>query len=162
MRIEVLSSILYPIPNIQEVLMRATLFPSYRIGLGVWLTGLFCSLLLIGTAFAQTGSSTVNGTVEDAQKQAISGAKVSLKNDSKNFNREATTAADGSFLFTVVPPGVYNIEVEALGFKKVIKTDVQALVDNRVTLNLTLEVGQVTEVVSVSASSVENIINTQD
>jgi hypothetical protein len=126
------------------------------------LAGLFCSLLLIGTAFAQTGSSTVNGTVEDTQKQAISGATVVLKNESRNFSRVTTTSADGSFLFTVVPPGAYNIEVEAAGFKKAVQTDVQALVDNRVTLSVTLEVGQVSEVVSVSASTAENIINTQD
>jgi hypothetical protein len=142
--------------------MRANLFSTQRTSLGAWLAGLFCSLLLVGTAFAQTGSSTVNGTVEDTQKQAISGATVTLKNESRNFSRVTTTAADGSFLFTVVPPGAYNLEVEAPGFKKAIKTEVQALVDNRVTLSVTLEVGQVSEVVSVSASSAENIINTQD
>jgi hypothetical protein len=117
---------------------------------------------LIGTAFAQTGSSTVNGTVEDTQKQAISGATVTLKNEGRNISRVTTTAADGSFLFTVVPPGAYNIEVEAPGFKKAVQSDVQALVDNRVTLSLTLEVGQVSDVVSISASTAENIINTQD
>jgi Carboxypeptidase regulatory-like domain len=142
--------------------MRANLFSTKTTSLGNWLAGLFCSLLLIGTAFAQTGSSTVNGTVEDIQKQAISGATVILKNESRNFSRVTTTAADGSFLFTVVPPGAYNIEVEPPGFKKAVQTDVQALVDNRVSLSVTLEVGQVSEVVSVSASTAENIINTQD
>src|SRR5262245_46727979 len=142
--------------------MRANLFSTKTTSLGAWLAGLFCSLILIGTAFAQTGSSTVNGTVEDTQKQAISGATVILKNESRNFSRATTTAADGSFLFTVVPPGAYNIEVEAPGFKKAVQTEVQALVDNRVTLSVTLEVGQVSEVVSVSASTAENIINTQD
>ena len=142
--------------------MRANLFSTQRTNLGVWLAGLVCSLLLTGTAFAQTGSSTVNGTVLDTQKQSISGATVILKNESRNFSRVTTTAADGSFLFTVVPPGSYNLEVEAPGFKKAVQTEVQALVDNRVTLSVTLEVGQVSEVVSVSASTAENIINTQD
>src|SRR5262245_5132572 len=116
--------------------MRANLFSTQRTSLGVWLAGLVCSLLLTGSAFAQTGSSTVNGTVEDIQKQAISGATVSLKNESRNFSRVTTTAADGSFLFTVVPPGAYNLEVEAPGFKKAIRSEVQALVDNRVTLSV--------------------------
>src|SRR5262249_12150940 len=142
--------------------MRMNLFPPRRTSLVAWLMALICSLLLIGSAFAQTGSSTVNGTVEDPQKQAISGATVALKNEGKNFNRVTTTAADGSFLFNIVPPGAYKLEVEAPGFKKAIQTDVQALVDNRVTLSVTLEVGQVSEVVSVSASTAENIINTQD
>ncbi|HKQ73355.1 MAG TPA: TonB-dependent receptor [Blastocatellia bacterium] len=142
--------------------MRANLFSPQRTSPGGWLAGLLCSLLLIGSAYAQTGSSTVNGTVEDTQKQAISGATVTLKNDSRNFSRVTTTGADGAFLFTVVPPGAYSIEVEAPGFKKAVQTDVQALVDNRVTVGVTLEVGQVSEVVSVSASTAENILNTQD
>jgi hypothetical protein len=123
---------------------------------------MLCSVFLFGSAFAQTGSSTVGGSVEDSQKKAISGATVTLKNESKNFSRQTTTATDGSFLFTVIPPGSYSLEVEAPGFKKSVQTDVQALVDNRVALSVTLEVGQVSEVVSVSASTSENIINTQD
>ena len=142
--------------------MRANLFSPQRTSSGAWLAGLLCSLLLIGSAYAQTGSSTINGTVEDTQKQAISGATVTLKNESRNFSRVTTTGADGAFLFTVVPPGAYSLEVEAPGFKKAVQTDVQALVDNRVTVGVTLEVGQVSEVVSVSASTAENILNTQD
>lgn len=127
----------------------------------------FASLLVLlvasfGMAVAQTGSSTVGGAVQDAQGAAVSGAKVTLKNPGKNFSREATSDAAGNFVFTVVPPDTYVIEVEANGFKKNILSDVKALVDNRVTVTISMEIGQVTEVVNVSASAAENIINTQD
>lgn len=122
-------------------------------------------LLLVasfGFAVAQTGSSTVGGTVQDAQGAAISGAKVTLKNPNKNFSRETTSDAAGSFVFNVVPPDTYVIEVQSNNFKKNVVSDVKALTDNRVTVSITLEIGQVTEVVNVSASAAENIINTQD
>lgn len=127
-----------------------------------WLVLLLLSIITSVAANGQTGSSTVGGTVEDPQKRAISGATITLKNVERNINRTTTSDSSGSFLFTIVPPGVYNLEVEAPSFKKGILTDVQALVDNRVTVTITLEVGAVSEVVNVSASTTENIINTQD
>src|SRR5262245_31411002 len=91
------------------------------------------SVASFGFAAAQTGSSTVGGTVQDTQGNAVSGAKVALKSAERNFNRETTSDAAGGFLFTVVPPGSYVVEVEAAGFKKNVISDVKALVDNRVT-----------------------------
>jgi hypothetical protein len=123
---------------------------------------LLLSLLTASSISAQTGSSMVSGSVLDNQGQAIVGARVTLKNEGKNFTRAVTTDDSGSFTFTIVPPDTYSLEVEATGFKKSVLTEVAALVDNKISLNVELEVGAVTEVVSVSASSVENIINTQD
>ena len=123
-----------------------------------------CSLAIFfsASALAQTGSSTVSGTVTDASQAAIPGATVTLKSEARGFTRTTTADAGGNFAFNVIPPGAYVIEVEAKGFKKGVLTEVQALVDNRVTVSVTLEAGQVTESVTVSASAVENIVNTQD
>ena len=123
---------------------------------------LLLSVAFFGFAAAQTGTSTVGGTVQDGPGAAISGAKITLKNVAKNFSRETTSDSAGNFAFTVVPPDTYVIEVEANGFKKNVISEVKALTDNRVTVSITLEIGQVTEVVNVSASAAENIINTQD
>ncbi len=123
---------------------------------------LFLSVASFGFAAAQTGTSTVGGTVQDGPGAAISGAKITLKNAAKNFSRETTSDSAGNFAFTVVPPDTYVIEVEANGFKKNVISEVKALTDNRVTVSITLEIGQVTEVVNVSASAAENIVNTQD
>jgi hypothetical protein len=119
-------------------------------------------LLASHTVSGQTGSSVVTGTVVDAQGQAVAGATVALRNQSKNFNRTLTSDAEGRFIFNTVPPDNYSIEVEAKGFKKGVLTEVAALVDNRVSVNVTLEVGDVNEVVTVTASGIENLVNTQD
>ena len=123
---------------------------------------MFLMVASFGFAAAQTGSSTVGGTVQDAQGAAVSGAKITLKNSGKNFSRVVTSDAAGGFSFNVVPPDTYVIEVEANGFKKNVLSDVKALVDNRVSVTISLEIGQVSEVVNVSASAAENIVNTQD
>jgi hypothetical protein len=141
--------------------MRANLFPSQRTGLGVWLAGLFCSLLLTGSNYAQTGTSTLRGSVTDSQGKVIAGGTVTIKNEARNFTRTTTTDSDGAYIFTAVPPNTYTLEVEANGFKKFISTDVKALVDTPSSLDVRLEVGSVTEVVTVTSSNVLTV-NTQD
>src|SRR5215217_2220990 len=87
-------------------------------------------LLSIGsmTAFGQTGTSSVRGTVVDPQKQVVSGATVTITNTETNATRTQQTSESGVFVFELVPPGPYRVQVEAPGFKKAIVTNVQALV----------------------------------
>ncbi|MDQ3012364.1 MAG: TonB-dependent receptor, partial [Acidobacteriota bacterium] len=127
---------------------------------------LLASLIILlvasfGVARAQTGTATVRGTVADAQGQAVAGATVTIKNDEKNFTRTATTSGNGSYTFVAIPPDTYVLTVEAQGFKKSVSTDVKALVDTPSTFDLALEVGAITEVVTVSSGS-EVTLNTQD
>ena len=141
--------------------MRANFLTPHRTSLGAWLAGLLCSLLLIGIAYAQTGTSTLRGSVSDSQGQAVAGASVKLKNEARNFNRITTTDSNGAYTFTAIPPDVYVLEVEAKGFKKSVSTDVKALVDTPSTFDITLEVGSITEVVTVSSAG-DLTVNTQD
>jgi Carboxypeptidase regulatory-like domain len=141
--------------------MRANLFSTQRTSLGAWLAGLFCSLLLAGSNYAQTGTSTLRGSVSDSQGQAVAGATITLKNEARNFSRTATTDSSGAYTFTAVPPNVYALEVEAKGFKKYVSTNVKALVDTPSTLDIRLEVGAITEVVTVTSASAITV-NTQD
>ena len=139
-----------------------TILSTYVRRVGAFLSVCSLAIFFSASALAQTGSSTLSGTVTDSSQAAVSGATVMLKNDARGFTRTTTADSGGNFSFNVVPPGAYVIEVEAKGFKKGVLTEVQALVDNRVTVSVTLEAGQVTESVTVSASAVENIVNTQD
>jgi hypothetical protein len=118
-------------------------------------------LLFVGSAYAQTGTSTVRGSVSDSQGQAVAGATVTLKNDARNFSRVTTTDSNGAYIFTAIPPNVYALEVEAKGFKKSVSTDVKALVDTPSTFDVRLEVGAITEVVTVSSAG-DLTVNTQD
>jgi len=141
--------------------MRASLFPPNKTGLGAWSAGLLCFLLLVGSAYAQTGTSTIRGSISDSQGQAVAGASVKLKNEAKNFNRITTTDSNGTYTFTAVPPDVYALEVEAKGFKKSVSTNVKGLVDTPSTFDIALEVGSITEVVTVSSAG-DITVNTQD
>src|SRR5688500_8164444 len=89
------------------------------------------------------------------------GATVTLANDERNFSRTQPTSEDGGYLFSAVPPGTYHIEVEVSGFKKASVTNLQAQVDTPSDVNVQLEVGNVSETVTVS-SSAEAPLNTTD
>ncbi len=124
------------------------------------------SLLLItlacATAFGQGSSSTINGTVTDPQGNVIPGATVTLSNPAKNFSRTQTTTDGGRFSFSLIPPGEYQLLVEAKGFKKAAVRDVNALVDKPTDVPVALEVGNVSETVTISTGGGEVLLNTQD
>ncbi len=126
---------------------------------------------LLGTLFvifagmmpvqSQTGTSTIRGTVSDAQGQVVAGATVTVKNEAKNFTRTTITDSTGAYVFAAIPPNVYVLQVEAQGFKKSVSTDVKTLVDTPSTFDIALEVGSITEVVTVSSAG-DITVNTQD
>src|SRR5713226_878538 len=123
-------------------------------------------LLTIGLAgfkvLGQSSASTINGAVTDQHHNVVAGATVTLSNPAKNFVRTQTTNENGRFNFTLIPPGNYQISVEAKGFKRAVLADVNALVDKPTEVMVGLEVGNVTESVTVSAASGEVLLNTQD
>ncbi|MFL6337055.1 MAG: carboxypeptidase regulatory-like domain-containing protein [Pyrinomonadaceae bacterium] len=123
--------------------------------------GLLSLLLFAAAAHAQSGRSTVRGTVKDAQGNVVPGASVTLTDVEKNFARTQTTNDDGTYTFAAVPPGAYRVEVEAKGFKKVSRTDVRALVDTPVDVDVVVEAGLETETVTVTGST-EAALNTTD
>ncbi|HWW74370.1 MAG TPA: carboxypeptidase-like regulatory domain-containing protein, partial [Pyrinomonadaceae bacterium] len=125
---------------------------------------LACGLLLslFAAAHAQTGTSAVRGTVADAQGNVVPGASVTLADPSTNQTRTQVTTEDGHFSFDLITPGTYRLEAEAKGFKKVVLTDVRALVAKPVDVSVTLEAGNLAETVTVSANTAEALVNTQD
>lgn len=113
------------------------------------------------TAFAQSGGSTVRGTVTDAQGNVVSGATVNITNAEKNFTRTQSTNQEGVYLFTSIPPGTYKLDVEAAGFKTASASGLVALVDTPTVRDVQLEVGAVSETVDIT-SGAETAINTSD
>ncbi len=118
-------------------------------------------LLVSVSAFGQ-GTSTINGTVTDPQGNVVPGATATLKDQSKNFSRSQTTSDSGHFSFSLIPPGTYQLTVEGKGFKKALLTAVNALVDKPTDVQVTLEVGSVSETVTISTGGGEVLLNTQD
>ena len=124
--------------------------------------GLLLSLLAAAPGTAQTGTSSVRGTVADPQGNVVAGASVTLTNTETNAARTQPTNESGQFVFDLIPPGNYRLEVEGAGFKKAALTDVRAFVAKPTELAVALEIGSVTETVTVAASSAEVLLNTQD
>ncbi|MFN2531121.1 MAG: carboxypeptidase regulatory-like domain-containing protein [Pyrinomonadaceae bacterium] len=127
----------------------------------------FCSALLLLVLFSisvmsQQGTSSVRGTVKDPQGNVVSGAAVTLTSMATNTRRTATTTDAGTYSFEPVAVGDYKVEIEAGGFKKALVTDVHALVSKPTSIDVQLEVGDVSESVTVAAGTAEALINRED
>jgi len=111
--------------------------------------------LLLGLPLAaQVSTAELAGSVTDQSGAAVPSAKVTLTNAETNIVvREMSTGADGSYVITLVPPGLYMVSVEAPGFRKLAQSGVTLQTNQRVRLDLSLQVGQVTETVEVTASA---------
>jgi Carboxypeptidase regulatory-like domain len=112
--------------------------------------------------WSQTGTSTVRGTVTDQSNRVVAGATVTLTNVDTNSVRTNKTSDTGAYVFDLIIPASYRLEIEAKGFKKKVVGNVIALIGKQTESNVELEVGAATEVVEVQASGQEALINTQD
>ena len=103
----------------------------------------------------------IKGTVTDPMGAAIPGAnvKATLKNTSQEF--ESETDDSGKFLLRNLPAGFYSVRCDAASFKSAVISEVPVSSSNITTLNITLEVGQVSETVTVTAERGNTIDQTQ-
>ncbi len=121
---------------------------------------LLAATLIALCAFGQVTTS-LTGTVSDPTGAVIPGAKLTLENTATGITRETESDQTGTYRFLQMAPGSYRLKVNKSGFSDLIVNDIQLLVNSPATLNVKFEkVGQVTEVVSVSAEA--TIVNTVD
>jgi hypothetical protein len=112
----------------------------------------FCSAFLAMAAHAQYRAS-IQGVVTDPQGAVISGATLTLKNLETNQTQTATTNESGIYNFGALPPSRFSLTVEAAGFKKKVLDNVGVIAEQANAVNIQLEVGQVTESITVSGDS---------
>jgi len=112
--------------------------------------------------WAQTGTSSIVGTVTDPQSRPVPAAKVTLTNVATNAKRSTQSTDNGAYLFDLIAPGDYRLEVEAKGFQKTVLDNVRALIGKHTESNVQLTIGAMTEVVEVNISAQATLINTQD
>jgi hypothetical protein len=118
------------------------------------------ALLLFAVLFAferstpaQGTTSRVTGTVTDTSGAAVAGATVTLTNEANNVTLNATTSDNGEYVFDLIQPGMYTVAVEKQGFKKLVSSKNQVLVNQPATVNASLAVGDVAESVNVEATA---------
>jgi hypothetical protein len=117
---------------------------------------LFCAAFcLTGGVRAQEITGSIVGTVKDANGAVVKGATVNVTDSAKQVVvRTVTTNDDGEFDVRDLPVTKYDVSVEAPNFKKHVESGVQVNVGQRRTLDITLDVGNVAEVVTVEAAPV--------
>ena len=116
---------------------------------------LSCLIVLILT-FASIAAradvtGSITGVVHDRAQAVVVGAKVSIINVQTNFSQQVTSAADGSFHFLALPAGSYKVTANAAGFRAYTGTNITVQVNDQLHLDITLDVGAVSEHVDVAA-----------
>ena len=117
-------------------------------------------LLVFATLFSSkllradvTGS--ILGAVHDRSQAVVAGAHVVVTNVQTNFSQETTSAADGSYRFLALPVGNYKVTATSAGFSQFVATDIDLKVNDQLHLEITLQVGNVKEEISISANAVQ-------
>ena len=108
------------------------------------------SLLVVSSATAQVDTGVLSGFVYDNSEAVIPGAKVTVLNTGTNYQLDLETAATGLYVSPPLPPGTYRITVTQEGFFTAAK-DVVLHLSERLAVDFTLQIGAVTESVTVEA-----------
>jgi carboxypeptidase family protein/TonB-dependent receptor-like protein len=112
---------------------------------------------MVPAAIAQTAGS-ISGTVQDADGGVLPGVSITARNVETELVRGTVTGAEGRFVVLALPPGVYQIRAELSGFKPYVRRDLQLTIAQAMTVNVTLEVGGLSEEVTVTGDP--SLVNT--
>ena len=106
----------------------------------------------LGAALAQAPVGIISGKVADESGAVIPGASIVIKNKTTGAERQLVSAVDGAFSIPGLPAGLYDVRVEAKGFRTIVR---EATVETgaTTTADIRMLVGEVTEVVSVQAAT---------
>ena len=108
--------------------------------------------ILSSPSRAQESRGNITGSVLDPQGSAISNARIEVRNVDTGVVTCAATNEDGLFEVEFLIPGHYSITADAAGFKKLIRTGVTLRVAGRMQVDLRMEVGAVSETITVSGA----------
>jgi hypothetical protein len=116
---------------------------------------------LVSTSLAQSATSgAITGNAIDPTGALVVGAEITLTNDATGEARTAVTTSNGIFLFPLLSPGPYTLKTSKAGFKELVRTGVVATVTETVRVNLQLQIGKVSESVTVTAEG--ELLKTED
>jgi hypothetical protein len=136
-----------------------------RLFAGVFLPVVCVLLLIVGvstpTSYAQQGTTSILGEVTDPQGSTVTGAKVTAVDAGSGVSRSTTTDEQGRFQFLSLQPGTYTVRVEADGFRSAVTDKVEAIVSTPQKLTIKLELGAVSDTVTVTESNIA-AVNTTD
>ena len=103
-------------------------------------------LVFVSTISAQEFRGTISGTITDPNGAVVPGATVTVKHNETNITTTATSNSDGVYTVPLLPPGAYTVSAAASGFKTSTVENVTVRVDDRLTIDVQLQVGAAAEV----------------
>jgi hypothetical protein len=102
---------------------------------------------------AQGTAGRIVGRVSDPSGAVVANVKVTLVNEGTNVSRDALTNGSGDYDFVEVPVGTYRLEFDLTGFKRNVRHAVTLDVNQVITLNMTLQLGESKEIVDVTSEA---------
>ncbi len=112
-----------------------------------------CIGLLSPASYAQSTYGSISGQITDASGGAIAGVKVTLTNLGTANKLSQETTSDGLYLFSNLFAGHYRIDAEKAGFKRESAVDVVVQIQQTSAINLTMQLGEVTQTVEVTGET---------
>ncbi len=116
--------------------------------------------LLVCPMFAQANYGSLSGTVKDQSGAAVPGADVTITNQGTNASQALVTSNVGTFRATQLLPTLYEVRVGMMGFQTYVARDVKVNVGEDYSLNVILDVGELSSIVTVAAGV--DLVNTSD
>lgn len=113
----------------------------------------FTVALLTASPQAQNSQGTILGHVQDSSGAALPGVRITATNVNTNVTNHFTTNGTGDYVLVDLIPGTYQVRVEADGFKSEVSGNLILEVDQTLRQNFTLQVGQIKEVMTVTADA---------
>src|SRR5262245_39767502 len=108
--------------------------------------------VVVGRAHAQEVGQ-INGVVADSSGGVIPGVTVTAVESGTGISRDTVSGANGRYSFVAMRPTTYEIRAELTGFRTVRRTDVILQANQNLTLNITLELGELAETVTVAGQA---------
>ena len=108
--------------------------------------------LFVSNAYAQA-TGQINGVVADNSGGVVPGVTVFAVESGTGISRDTVTGANGRYSFLSLRPTTYEIRAELAGFRTVRQTDVALAANQNLTLNITLELGELSETVTVAGEA---------
>jgi hypothetical protein len=105
------------------------------------------------TVFGADPTGGITGTVVDPSGAAVVGAKIAVTSTATRLVRETVSAADGGYIFPLLPVGVYTVAVESPGFRRFEQSGVEVRADVTVGVKVALQLGALTDAVTVAANA---------
>jgi hypothetical protein len=110
--------------------------------------------VMTGLVYAQTATGQITGTVKDASGAVLANAKVTVTNEATSFSRETSTTEAGTYVFPLLPVGMYTVAVTQQGFSTSKQSGIPLTVDKIARVDFDLKVGDVSATIDIQSAAI--------